>query len=83
DLRTSVKEDGEDYLINGQKVFVTHSRDASLFLVYFRFAPGLDGIVSIIVERDAPGFTVGEPSQFRARLRGLREIGRGRSRASH
>ncbi|MBB3649124.1 hypothetical protein FHX14_005358 [Rhizobium sp. BK619] len=64
DLRTSVKEDGDDYLINGQKVFGTHSRDASLFLVYCRFAPGLDGIGSIIVERDAPGFTVGEPSQF-------------------
>lgn len=64
DLRTSAKEDGDHYIIKGQKVFGTHSRDASLFLVYCRFGPGLDGIGSVIVERDTPGFTVGEPSQF-------------------
>lgn len=64
DLRTSVKEDGDDYIVNGQKVFGTHSRDASIFLVYCRFAPGLDGIGSIIIEKGTPGFTVGEPSEF-------------------
>lgn len=64
DLRTSAKEDGDHYLLKGQKVFGTHSRDASIFLVYVRFGPGLDGIGSIIVERGTPGFTVGEPSSF-------------------
>ena len=64
DLKTSAKEDGDHYVLNGQKVFGTHSRDASLYLVYCRFGPGLDGIGSIIVERDTPGFTVGEPSEF-------------------
>ncbi|KRB49109.1 acyl-CoA dehydrogenase [Rhizobium sp. Root708] len=64
DLRTSVKEDGDDYIVNGQKVFGTHSRDASIFLVYCRFAPGIDGIGSIIIEKGTPGFTVGEPSEF-------------------
>jgi alkylation response protein AidB-like acyl-CoA dehydrogenase len=64
DLRTSAKEDGKHYLLNGQKVFGTHSRDASIYLVYVRFRPGLDGIGSIIVERGTPGFTVGEPSSF-------------------
>lgn len=34
DLKTSVKEDGDHYVINGSKVFGTHSRDASIFLVY-------------------------------------------------
>jgi alkylation response protein AidB-like acyl-CoA dehydrogenase len=64
DLRTTAKEDGDHYVINGQKIFGTHSRDASIFLVYCRFGPGTDGIGSIIVERDTPGFTVGEPSEF-------------------
>lgn len=64
DMRTSAKEDGDHYVLNGQKVFGTHSRDASIFLIYCRFGPGLDGIGSIVVERDTPGFTVGEPSEF-------------------
>jgi alkylation response protein AidB-like acyl-CoA dehydrogenase len=64
DLKTSVKEDGDHYVINGSKVFGTHSRDASIFLVYCRFGPGLDGIGSVIIERGTPGFTVGEPSEF-------------------
>lgn len=64
DLRTSARKDGDHYVLNGQKVFGTHSSDASIYLVYVRFGPGLDGIGSIIVERDTPGFTVGEPSSF-------------------
>jgi alkylation response protein AidB-like acyl-CoA dehydrogenase len=64
DLKTSAKEDGDHYVLNGQKVFGTHSRDATIFLVYCRFGPGIDGIGSLIVERDTPGFTVGEPSEF-------------------
>lgn len=64
DLRTSATADGDHFIINGQKVFGTHSRDAALFLVYVRFGPGIDGIGSIIVERDTPGFTVGPPASF-------------------
>ncbi|TJV46052.1 MAG: acyl-CoA dehydrogenase [Mesorhizobium sp.] len=66
DLKTSARldGDGDHYLINGQKVFGTHSRDASIYLVYVRFGPGIDGIGSVIVERDTPGFTVGEPASF-------------------
>lgn len=64
DLRTSAVDDGDDYVINGQKIFGTHSGDASIFLVYCRFGPGIDGIGSILVERDTPGFTVGKASEF-------------------
>lgn len=64
DLATTAREDGDQYIINGQKVFGTHSRDASIYLVYVRFGPGIDGIGSILIERDAPGFTVGEPASF-------------------
>lgn len=64
ELRTSAREDGDGYVIDGSKVFSTHSPHADLFLVYVRFGPGLDGIGSVLVERGAPGFTVGEPSPF-------------------
>jgi alkylation response protein AidB-like acyl-CoA dehydrogenase len=64
ELRTTAHEDGEHFVVNGQKVFGTHSRDAGIYLIYVRFGPGLDGIGSVIIERGAPGFTVGEPSSF-------------------
>ena len=64
DLKTSAKPDGSHYIINGSKVFSTFSPDAAIFLVYVRYGPGLGGIGSVIVERDAPGFTIGQPSSF-------------------
>ena len=64
ELKTSATADGDGYLINGSKVFGTHSPDAAIYLVYVRFGPGVGGIGSVIVERDTPGFTVGKPSAF-------------------
>ena len=64
ELKTSAVLDGEHYLVNGSKVFSTHSPEADLFLVYVRFGPGVDGIGSVLVERGAPGFSIGEPSSF-------------------
>jgi hypothetical protein len=64
ELKTSAVADGEHFVINGSKVFSTHSPHADLFLVYVRFAPGLGGIGSVLVERGTPGFQVGEPSKF-------------------
>jgi alkylation response protein AidB-like acyl-CoA dehydrogenase len=64
DLATSARLEGGHYVINGSKVFGTNSAEASVFLVYCRFAPGLDGIGSVLVERGTPGFTVGNPSRF-------------------
>lgn len=64
ELKTTATEDGDSYIIDGTKVFGTHSAEADLFLIYVRFGPGIDGIGSVLVERGTPGFTVGEPSQF-------------------
>jgi alkylation response protein AidB-like acyl-CoA dehydrogenase len=64
ELTTSAKQDGNHYVINGSKVFSTFSPDAKVFLVYVRYGRGLDGIGSVLVERDTPGFTVGKPSSF-------------------
>ncbi|WP_225027585.1 acyl-CoA dehydrogenase family protein [Xinfangfangia pollutisoli] len=64
ELKTSAREDGDGYIINGSKVFSTHSPEANLFLIYVRFGPGLNGIGSVLVERGTPGFTVGQRSSF-------------------
>ncbi len=64
DLRTSANRDGGEVVINGSKIFTTHSADAALFLVYVRYAPGVSGIGSVLVERGTQGFTIGEPSSF-------------------
>ena len=64
ELKTSAVEDGDHYIVNGSKVFSTHSPHADVFLVYLRFGPGLGGIGSVIIERGTPGFEVGRPSAF-------------------
>lgn len=63
-LKTSARKDGNDYLINGSKIFSTNSPEADLFLIYVRFGPGLEGIGSVLIERGTPGFAIGEPAGF-------------------
>ncbi len=64
ELKTSAKLDGDHYVVNGSKVFSTHSPEAELFLIYVRFGPGVGGIGSVLVERGTPGFEIGTPSNF-------------------
>lgn len=64
ELRTSARVDADEVVINGTKIFSTHSPHADLFLIYVRFGPGVGGIGSVLVERGAPGFTIGAPSRF-------------------
>ncbi len=64
ELKTSARLDGDHYVINGTKIFSTHSPEAELFLIYVRFGPGVGGIGSVLVERGMPGFQVGAPSKF-------------------
>jgi len=64
ELKTSATRDGEGWRINGSKVFTTHSAYAGLVLSYVRFGDGLDGIGSVLIERNAKGMKFGKPSQF-------------------
>jgi hypothetical protein len=59
-ITTSATRDGDDYLINGEKVFTTYGDRADLNLVYARFGPskGARGIGTILVPKDSPGLTV-------------------------
>lgn len=64
ELTTSAHRDGDEFVLNGTKIFSTHSPDAELFLVYCRFGPGLDGIGSVLIEKGTPGFMMGQSSSF-------------------
>jgi alkylation response protein AidB-like acyl-CoA dehydrogenase len=64
ELKTQAELSGDEIVINGTKVFSTHSPDASVFLVYVRFAPGVKGIGAVLVERNAPGLEIGLPGSF-------------------
>jgi alkylation response protein AidB-like acyl-CoA dehydrogenase len=52
---------GDDYLLHGRKLWITNAAEAGLFLVFATVDPaaGYRGITAFVVERDAPGFTVG------------------------
>ncbi len=55
-------EDGEDYRLTGNKLWITNGAEAGLFIVFANINPddGYRGITAFLVERDFPGFTVGK-----------------------
>lgn len=71
-LKTYVVEDGDDLILNGQKIFISGGGEASHYLVYTRFGDimGYKGIGGIIVERGMPGFSFGKQEEFMG-LRGM------------
>jgi len=64
-MRTTAVPDGEAYVLSGSKTFITNGPGADVFLVYARIdrgeEPGARGVGAFIVERGAPGVTVGPP----------------------
>jgi len=64
DLKTTATPDGDGYRINGVKVFQTHASYADVMLTYVRFGPGVGGIGSVLIPRDAAGFKQGTPAKF-------------------
>lgn len=64
DLKTTATPDGDGFRLNGSKVFTSHGPHADLFLVYCRYGPGVDGIGSVLVPKDAKGFSRGQSTRF-------------------
>ncbi|MFB7502962.1 acyl-CoA dehydrogenase family protein [Streptomyces broussonetiae] len=61
-ISTTATRDGDDYVIDGGKMFITNAPIADLFLLYVRTGPpGPFGLSVFLVERDTPGLRVGEP----------------------
>ncbi len=62
-LRTSAARDGDGYVLNGTKIWVTNGGIAGLFVIYARTdpaAPKAKGISAFLVPRDTPGLRVGK-----------------------
>jgi len=64
-LHLVAKSDGDDYVLNGSKVFVTSAGLAKIFVVFVSTDPdaGSKGISALIVENGAEGFEVGPPER--------------------
>ena len=61
-MQTRAVADGDHYLINGRKLWITNGNEAEIFVVFANANPeaGYRGITAFIVEKSAPGFTVGK-----------------------
>lgn len=68
-IRTSARRDGDDYIIKGQKVYISNAQQAHLAIVACKTDPaaGAKGISLFLVETDQPGFVRG---------RAMKKIGR-------
>ncbi|MFA6451464.1 MAG: acyl-CoA dehydrogenase family protein [bacterium] len=71
-LTSKLTEDGDGYLLNGRKTFITGGGEASHYLVYCRYGdvPDYKGIGAALVEKGALGFTFGRQEDFMG-LRGM------------
>ncbi len=61
-LRLLATEDGDSYILNGAKLWVTHGADADYIILFATVNPELrtKGIVAFVIETDSPGFAVGK-----------------------
>lgn len=62
-LRTRAERDGDRYLLNGRKTYVTNAPAADVFLVFATVDPerGFFGVTAFVVERSADGLSVSDP----------------------
>jgi butyryl-CoA dehydrogenase len=66
DLSTRAVLDGDSYVVNGMKRFVTGGGEADVYVVYVRLSEqkGAKGIGGLIIEKGTPGFSFGKQEQF-------------------
>jgi alkylation response protein AidB-like acyl-CoA dehydrogenase len=59
-LKCSGKKDGDHYILNGTKLWITNANEADIFLVFANVNPeaGYKGITAFIVERGMEGFSI-------------------------
>lgn len=60
-IQTKAEKKGDHYLINGTKMWITNARYSDIAYIYTRTGKGRKDLSTFIVEKDAPGFSTGEP----------------------
>ncbi|MFN2443528.1 MAG: acyl-CoA dehydrogenase [Thermoanaerobaculia bacterium] len=61
-LATRARQDGDDWVLDGHKLWITNAAEAGVFIVFANANPdaGYKGITAFIVEGDSPGFSIGK-----------------------
>jgi acyl-CoA dehydrogenase len=61
-MRCEARRDGDGYLLNGEKTWISNGGIADFYIVFARTgeAEGSRGITAFIVDSNAPGFSIGE-----------------------
>ncbi|BAH46473.1 MULTISPECIES: acyl-CoA dehydrogenase [Brevibacillus] len=61
-MRTTAVRDGDHYILNGTKIFITNAGEAEIYIVFAVTQPELNhkGITAFIVEKGMDGFTMGK-----------------------
>lgn len=59
--QTKAVLDGDEYIINGSKIFITNGKEADIYVIFAMTdkSKGTKGITAFIVEKGTPGFTFG------------------------
>src|SRR2546427_2768297 len=61
-LQTKAELKGNDYVLNGHKLWITNAKEAGLFVLFATVDPaaGYKGITAFLMEKEFPGFSVGK-----------------------
>ena len=62
-LRCAAKPDGDAYVLNGSKSWITHGGRADFYTLFARTGEGTRGISCFLVPGDLPGLTFGKPEE--------------------
>ena len=60
-MRLQAERQGDHFLLNGSKMWITNGPDAHVYVIYARTSPdrGAHGLTALLVEGDSPGFSRG------------------------
>ncbi|MEW8985423.1 MAG: acyl-CoA dehydrogenase [Bacillus sp. (in: firmicutes)] len=74
-IKTRAVKDGDDYVLNGSKIFITNGGEADVYITFAVTDPtlGTKGISAFIVEKNTPGFIVGK-DEHKMGLHGSRTL---------
>lgn len=64
-VATTAVKDGDEYILNGTKCFITNAGLAEIFVIFAntRKSAGIRGLTAFIVKRGTPGFTIGKEEE--------------------
>lgn len=65
-VKTTARRDGDDFVLNGTKRYITNAPSAQLFTVFARTnpdEPGARGVSAFLVDADSPGIELGKPNK--------------------